>query len=80
MIRPLEERQGEESGKVQRGEGAENGVEGEDLKEKNGMTSKLEEPAERWSSLKGGRQLGPARTEQLLWPISSSMRPRHSLA
>lgn len=41
MIRPLEERQGGEIGKVQRGEGAENGMEGEDLKEKNGMTSKF---------------------------------------
>lgn len=30
--------------------------------------------------LKRGRQLGPARTEQLLRPISSSTRPRHSLA
>lgn len=30
--------------------------------------------------LKRGRQLGPARTEQLLRPISSSTRPRCSLA
>lgn len=29
---------------------------------------------------KRGRQLGPARTEQLLRPISSSKSPRHTLA
>lgn len=76
MIRPQEKRQ-----------------EGEREKELWGRAERQTKPeGEKWDEepdrgadkemeqIKRGRQLGPARTEQLLRPISASTRPRHSLA
>lgn len=93
MIRPQEERQGRE--RQREGEGAE-GRESEREQGGGGWLGWLEKQTkperEKWDEepdrgvdremeqLKRGRQLGPARTEQLLRPISSSTRPRHSLA
>ena len=87
MIRPQEERQGGES--KREGEGAK----GKEIRGKGEGAERQTKPErEKWDEepdrgvdremeqLKRGRQLGPARTEQLLRPISSSTRSRHSLA
>lgn len=87
MIRPQEERQVGES--KREGEGAE----GKEIRgEGEGARRQTKPEREKWDEepdrgvdremeqLKRGRQLGPARTEQLLRPISSSTRSRHSLA
>lgn len=83
MIRPQEERQGgkREREKELKGERTGGGAERQTKPEREKWDEEPDRGVDReMEQLKRGRQLGPARTEQLLRPISSSTRPRHSLA
>lgn len=80
MIRPQKEDTMRERGRERMGKGG-RGAEAD----KKAEREEWDEEPDSWvdremEQLKRGRQLGPARTEQLLRPISSSTRPRHSLA
>lgn len=84
MIRPQEERQGGKREREKELKGERTGEGGAERQTKPEREKWDEEPDRgvdrEMEQLKRGRQLGPARTEQLLRPISSSTRPRHSLA